>query len=71
MFSERKKKQPKNKLLDAKNAKMAERVNVTMSYFKILGIWIKIIIKKELTWLAKYEGSSVYRERPRGPNTLG
>lgn len=51
MFSERKK-QPENKPLDAKNAKMAERVNVTKSYFKILGIWIKMIIKKELTRLA-------------------
>lgn len=70
MFSERKK-QPENKPLDAKNAKMAERVNVTKSYFKILGIWIKMIIKKELTRLAKYEGSSVYRERPKGPKTLG
>lgn len=37
MFSERKKK-PENKPLDAKNAKIAERVNVTVSYFKILGI---------------------------------
>lgn len=44
---------------------MTERVNVTVSYFKILGIWIKIKIKKELTWLAKYEGSSVYRVRVR------
>lgn len=46
------------------NAKMTERVNVT-SYFKILGTWIKIKINKELTWLAKYEGSSVYRVRVR------
>lgn len=61
MFSERKKKQPENKPFDAK---MTERVNVT-SYFKILGTWIKIKIKKELTWLAKYEGCSVYRVRVR------
>lgn len=44
---------------------MTEKVNVMVSYFKILGIWIKIKIKKELTWLAKYEGCSVYRVRVR------